>query len=134
MTRLVKFVFFSYLLWIQKIYVLIIFQKRKWQNTTSGRNRYTCVDWPPSRRFAQLFQMIFFLSKVSLTNWWPVYTRLSSKNASLKTTRKTSKMTIPRLDKGFFIEFHWVSFIGFWNDLAKKETCLHLHEIMNMRK
>ena len=67
-------------------------------------------------------------------NCWPVYTGLSSKDASLKTTRKTSKMTIPRLDKGFFIEFHWVSFIGFWNDLAKKETCLHLHEIMNMRK
>ena len=24
-------------------------------NSNSGRNRYSCVDWPPSRRFAQLF-------------------------------------------------------------------------------
>ena len=55
-------------------------------------------------------------------NCWPVYTGLSSKDASLKTTRRTSKMTIPRLDKGFFIEIYSIFFNSFWNDFEKKNV------------
>ena len=43
---------------------------------------------------------------------------------SLKTTRRTSKMTIPRLDKGFFIEIYSIFFNSFWNDFEKKNVCI----------
>ena len=81
----------SNLLLNQNLHAHIIFHKRKWQNTTCGKNHYSCVEWPHPDDLLNLFQMIFFLSKVSLTELLTGIYRVILKGCVFKDDRKNFK-------------------------------------------